>query len=112
MPTKCQVDVKLLAQHVTVVRLNPLIKWYFMQLSPLVHTYQVNSSHIHVFPWLYMHKAGTLSDTLALNHFLVHHFETIPNSKKMQTTEMWLLKDFKIQITKKTLWKKVKDADN
>ena len=35
-----------------------------------------------------------LSDTLALNHFLVHHFETIPNSKKMQTTEMWLLKDF------------------
>ena len=28
-----------------------------------------------------------------------HHFETVPNSKKLQTTtQMWLLKDFKIQI--------------
>ena len=35
-----------------------------------------------------------------LTHSLKHHFETIPNSKKLQmTTEMWLLKDFKIQIT-------------
>ena len=34
-----------------------------------------------------------------LTHSLTHHFETIPNSKKLQTTtEMWLLKDFKIQI--------------
>ena len=31
---------------------------------------------------------------------LIHHFETVPNSKKLQTTtEMWLLKDFKIHIT-------------
>ena len=37
------------------------------------------------------------------------HFDTVPNSKKQQkTTEMWLLKDFKIQIAQKTLWKKVK----
>ena len=29
---------------------------------------------------------------------LIHHFETISNSKKLQTTnEMWLLKDFEIQ---------------
>ena len=34
---------------------------------------------------------------------LIHHFETIPNSKELQTTtEMWLLKDFKIQIADKT----------
>ena len=44
-----------------------------------------------------------------LAHFLIHHIETIPNSKKLQTsTEMWLLKDFKIQIAQKALWKKVK----
>ena len=36
---------------------------------------------------------------LNLTHSLIHHFETIPDSKKMQvTTEMWLLKDFNIQI--------------
>ena len=35
-----------------------------------------------------------------LTHSLIHHFETVPNSKNLQTTsEMWLLKDFKIQIT-------------
>ena len=29
----------------------------------------------------------------------MHHFKTIPNLKKLQmTTEMWQLKDFKIQI--------------
>ena len=29
----------------------------------------------------------------------MHHFETVPNSNKLQTTtEMWLLMDFKIQI--------------
>ena len=36
---------------------------------------------------------------LFVTHSLIHHFETIPNSKTLQTTtEMWLLKDFKIQI--------------
>ena len=35
-----------------------------------------------------------------LTHSLIHHFKTVPNSKKLQTTtEMWLLKDFKIHIT-------------
>ena len=34
-----------------------------------------------------------------LTHSLIHHFETAPNSKKLQTTtEMRLLKDFMIQI--------------
>ena len=29
----------------------------------------------------------------------IYHFETVLNSKKLQTiTEMWLIKDFKIQI--------------
>ena len=33
-----------------------------------------------------------------LTHSLILHFETVPNSKKLQTTtEMWLLKDFMIQ---------------
>ena len=35
-----------------------------------------------------------------LTHSPIQHFETVPNSKKLQTTtEIWLLKDFKIQIT-------------
>ena len=30
-----------------------------------------------------------------LTHSPIHHFETVPNSKKLQTTtEMWLFKDF------------------
>ena len=34
-----------------------------------------------------------------LTHSPIHHFEIFPVSKKLQTTtEMWLLKDFKIQI--------------
>ena len=34
-----------------------------------------------------------------LTHSLIHIFETIPNSKKLQTsTEMWLLKDFYVHI--------------
>ena len=34
-----------------------------------------------------------------LTHSLIHHFEIFLNSKKLQTTiEIWLLKDFKIQI--------------
>ena len=34
-----------------------------------------------------------------LTHSLINHFETIPHSKRLQTTtEMWLLKYFYIQI--------------
>ena len=44
-----------------------------------------------------------------LTHSQIHDFETVPNSKMLQTTtELWLLKDFKIQIAEKTIWKKVK----
>ena len=44
-----------------------------------------------------------------LTHSLINHFETVPKSKKLQTTtEMWLLKDSDIQIAEKTMWKKVK----
>ena len=40
-----------------------------------------------------------------------HHFETVQNSKKLQTTtEMWPLKDFKIQIPKKKNVKKGETA--
>ena len=43
-----------------------------------------------------------------LTHSLIQHFESVLISKKLQTTtEMWLSKDFKIQIAKKTLWKKI-----
>ena len=35
---------------------------------------------------------------VTLTHSLIYHFETVPNSKKVQkTTEMWLIKGFKIQ---------------
>ena len=48
-----------------------------------------------------------MRDRIVLTHFLIHSFETVPNSKKLQTTtEMRLLKDFKIQIALKILWKK------
>ena len=34
-----------------------------------------------------------------LTHSLIHHFEFVRISKKLQTTtDMWLLDDFKIQI--------------
>ena len=40
---------------------------------------------------------GTLVCTLT--HSLIHHSDTTPNSKKLQmTTEMWLLKDFKVKL--------------
>ena len=40
-----------------------------------------------------------------LTHSPINHFETVQNSQKLQTpTEIRLLKDFEIQITKKTLW--------
>ena len=30
-----------------------------------------------------------------VTHSLIHHFENVPSSKKLQTTtDMWLLKDF------------------
>ena len=39
------------------------------------------------------------SNGKGLTHSLIHQFETVPNSTKLQTTiEMWLLKAFKIQI--------------
>ena len=48
-----------------------------------------------------------------LTHSLKNHFESVPNSKTLQaTTEMWLLKNSKIQITQKTLWKNVKLLQN
>ena len=38
---------------------------------------------------------------VCLTHSLIHHFETVPNPKKLYTTtEMWLLKDLKVKITK------------
>ena len=48
-----------------------------------------------------------ITKSTALTHSLIDYFETIPNSKKLQTTtEMWLLNNFNIQIAQKTLWKK------
>ena len=42
--------------------------------------------------------SGCFKNSL-LTHPLIHHFETVQNSKKLQTTtEIWLLKDFKRQI--------------
>ena len=35
----------------------------------------------------------------SVTHSLIHHFETAPDSKKLQTTtEMWLLNAFMMQI--------------
>ena len=44
-------------------------------------------------------EAKIWSSGKGLTHSLIHHLETVPNSKKLQmTTEMCLLKDFKAQI--------------
>ena len=48
--------------------------------------------HFYISPFVLesLHHAG-------VTHSLLCHFETVPNSKKLQmTTEMWLLKDLKI----------------
>ena len=40
------------------------------------------------------------SEILSSDDGFIHHFKTVPNSKKLQTTtEMWLVQDFKIQFT-------------
>ena len=42
---------------------------------------------------------GRMQEKKLLTYSIIHHFETVPNSKKLQTTtEMWLLKDFKTEI--------------
>ena len=47
--------------------------------------------------------------TCARTFIRLHHFETVPNSRKLPTTtEMWLLKGFKVEIAEKTLLKEVK----
>ena len=47
----------------------------------------------------YKSKEKSVALNVDLTQSLIHHFETVLNSKKLQTTtEMWLLKDFKIQI--------------
>ena len=47
--------------------------------------------------------------TRYLTHSLIRHFETIPNSKKLQTTtEIWLLKDFRYTLHRKHCGKNVK----
>ena len=44
----------------------------------------------HCFLYGYIGK-----QPVALTHSLIHHFETVPNSKKLQTTfELWLSKGF------------------
>ena len=44
-------------------------------------------------------KADMFSSGKDLTHSLIHHFEAVQNSNKLHTTtEMSLLKDFKIQI--------------
>ena len=36
---------------------------------------------------------------LSLTRSPIHHFKTVPNSNRLQmTNEMWLFKDFKIEI--------------
>ena len=60
---------------------------------------------------MYQQPMCTICDlnTNGLTRSLIHHFENVPNSKKLQTTtEMWLFKNFKIQIASKTLWREVK----
>ena len=49
------------------------------------------------------------STSSCLTYILIHNFETIPNSKKLQTTtENLAIKGFKDTDCIKKLWKKVK----
>ena len=70
---------------------------------------QIHDMDLLRFRWITENciELGDLFLSFLLTHSLIHHFETVPNSKKLQTkTEMWLLKDFKKQIAWKTLWEK------
>ena len=50
-----------------------------------------------VIVWEWVKSSSKIN--LQFTHSLIYHFETVPNSKKLQTTpEMWLLKDRKISI--------------
>ena len=52
-----------------------------------------------LFPIVFLKDCRHLKTWLVL-----HHFEIFPNLKNLQTTsDVWLLKDFKIQIAEKTL---------
>ena len=49
----------------------------------------------------------------SITHSLIHHFETVPNTKKLQTTtEMWLLDYISIEKKKKNIVEKGEIAQN
>ena len=51
---------------------------------------------------LNLDQSKIFSPCNGLIHSLINHFETVRNSKKLQTTtEIWLLKNFKIQMHRK-----------
>ena len=55
-------------------------------------------------------KDLNLSSASELSHSLIHHFETVPNSKKLQTTtEMWLLRILRNRLHRKHCGNRVPD---
>ena len=61
--------------------------------------YKSNPMNLNVLCKVHGYVPHDVKLITCLTHNLIQHFETVPNSKKLQTTtEMWLLKDFKIQI--------------
>ena len=89
--------------HMELIQDKHINKYTIQLLDKLLSpsTFEISSTHDN-----YLTCCITVN---CLTHSPIHHFETVRNSKKLQTTtEMWILKDFKIQIAYKTLWKKVK----
>ena len=80
---------------------NPVLTAFYSASAYNVDSlYHCNTTGVLGPPGIYTHFLITGCEKVGLfNHTPIHYFETVPNSKKLQTkTEMWLLKGFKIQI--------------
>ena len=70
---------------------------FFSELNPFLDLDFLSSiKHPIAERW---HSHASCCLRFSLTHALIHHFGSVQNSKKLQTTtEMWLLENFKIQI--------------
>ena len=69
------------------------------RMSPVAKAKELEFSTSPLTPWRIILLFSCSNTKIAFTHSPICHFETVPNSKKLQTTtEMWLLKDFKIEI--------------
>ena len=85
--------------HIQYSLISDVHKENFFQPNRLSNALFSFSLYVQYFPFMYCY----------LTHSLIHHLQTIPNSKKLQTTtEMWLLKFSRFRLHRKYCGKTVK----